>query len=110
MTVRTDYYGDPAYGTLGDFVEFTLAAHQRGIRVIIDLVVNHTSDAHHWFQDARRNEGSKYRDRYAVAKRPAGADKGMVFPGVQKTTWSYDKIAKKWYFHRFYDFQPDLKT
>src|SRR5580700_9694296 len=108
----SDYYGvNPAYGTLGDFVEFTHGASQRGIRVIIDLVVNHTSDEHLWFQDARQNQDSKYREWYVWShRRPAGAEKGMVFPGVQKTTWTYDKIAKEWYFHRFYDFQPDLNT
>ena len=108
----SDYYGvDSAYGTLGDFVEFTHAAKQRGIRVLIDLVVNHTSDEHHWFQEARRDPNSKYRDWYVWSKtRPANADKGMVFPGVQKSTWSRDSVAKLWYFHRFYDFQPDLNT
>jgi len=107
-----DYYGvDQRYGTVGDFVEFTHAAKQRGMRVLIDLVVNHTSDQHPWFQDARRDPKSKYRDWYVWSKkRPRGADKGIVFPGVQKSTWSYDKQAKEWYFHRFYDFQPDLNT
>jgi maltose alpha-D-glucosyltransferase / alpha-amylase len=108
----SDYYGvNPAYGTLGDFVEFAHAAEQRGIRVIIDLVVNHTSERHPWFQAARRDRKSKYRDWYVWSdKKPPGAAKGVVFPGVQKSTWSYDKIAKAWYFHRFYDFQPDLNT
>jgi maltose alpha-D-glucosyltransferase/alpha-amylase len=108
----SDYYGvNPAYGTLGDFVEFTHAAKQRGIRVLIDLVVNHTSNEHHWFQEARRDPNSKYRDWYVWSKkRPSHADTGMVFPGVQKTPWSYDSVAKEWYFHRFYDFQPDLNT
>jgi maltose alpha-D-glucosyltransferase/alpha-amylase len=108
----SDYYGvNPAYGTLGDFVEFTHAAKQRGIRVLIDLVVNHTSIAHPWFQEARRDPNSKYRDWYVWSKtRPANADKGMVFPGVQKSTWTRDPVAKQWYFHRFYDFQPDLNT
>src|SRR5690349_10724027 len=107
-----DYYGvDPRYGTLGDFVEFTHAAEQRGIGVLIDLVVNHTSNEHPWFQQARRDPNSKYRDWYVWSKKkPAGADQGMVFPGVQKSTWSYDRDAKAWYFHRFYDFQPDLNT
>jgi maltose alpha-D-glucosyltransferase/alpha-amylase len=107
-----DYYGvDPRYGTLGDFVEFTHGCHQRGIRVIIDLVVNHTSDAHPWFRDARSSPDSPYRDWYVWAdKKPANADKGVVFPGVQKSTWTRDKLAKAWYFHRFYDFQPDLNT
>jgi maltose alpha-D-glucosyltransferase / alpha-amylase len=108
----TDYYGvDPRYGTLGDFVEFAHGCGQRGIRVLIDLVVNHTSDQHPWFQAARRDPESSYRDWYVWAKRkPPQADTGMVFPGVQKSTWSHDAVAKAWYFHRFYDFQPDLNT
>jgi len=107
-----DYYNvDPRYGTLGDFVEFTHAAHQRGMRVMIDLVVNHTSDRHPWFRDACRNPKSKYRDWYVWSKtRPENANEGMVFPGVQKSTWTYEKTAKAWYFHRFFDFQPDLDT
>src|SRR5262249_55552080 len=110
VSVISDYCGfNSASGTLGDFVEFTHAAKQRGIRVLIDLVVNHTSNEHRWFQEARRDPKSKYRDWYIWSKkRPANADKGMGFPGVQKTTWSHDSVAKDWYFHRFYDFQPYL--
>ena len=106
----SDYYGvDPRYGTLGDFVEFTNAAKQRGMRVLIDLVVNHTSDQHPWFKQARRN--SKHRDWYVWSKKkPPNAKRGVVFPGVQKSTWNYDSEAKAWYFHRFYEFQPDLNT
>jgi maltose alpha-D-glucosyltransferase/alpha-amylase len=108
----SDYYGvNPRYGTLGDFVEFTHGCGQRGIRVIIDLVVNHTSDQHRWFQSARSAKDSPYRDWYVWAdKRPTNAGQGMVFPGVQKSTWTRDKEAGAWYFHRFYDFQPDLNT
>jgi len=108
----SDYYGvNSRHGTLGDFVEFTHGAEQRGIRVIMDLVVNHTSDRHPWFQEACRDPKSKYRDWYIWSdKKPPNANKGMVFPGVQKSTWSYDKTARAWYFHRFYDFQPDLNT
>jgi len=108
----SNYYEvDPRYGTLGDFVEFTHAAQERGIRVIIDLVVNHTSDQHAWFQEARRDPHSRHRDWYVWSrKKPRGANKGMVFPGVQKSTWSYDSVARAWYFHRFYNFQPDLNT
>ena len=108
----SDYYGvNSRHGTLGDFVEFTHGAEQRGIRVIMDLVVNHTSDRHPWFQEARRDPNSKYRDWYIWSdKKPPNANKGMVFPGVQKSTWSHDKTARAWYFHRFYDFQPDLNT
>ncbi len=108
----SDYYQvDPAYGTLGDFVDFTHQAHQYGMRVLIDLVVNHTSDQHLWFQQARKDPKSKYRDYYVWSKkRPHTHDEGMVFPGVQKTTWTFDTAAKAYYFHRFYRFQPDLDT
>ena len=108
----SDYYNvDPRYGTLGDFADFTNACRQRGLRVMIDLVVNHTSDQHAWFQDARRDPSSKYRDWYVWSKKkPLNAKEGIVFPGVQKSTWTYDKQAALWYFHRFYSFQPDLNT
>jgi maltose alpha-D-glucosyltransferase/alpha-amylase len=107
-----DYYGvNPHYGTLGDFVEFTQGCRQRGLRVLIDLVVNHTSDQHPWFQEARRDPDSKYRDWYVWSKKkPKNAASGVVFPGVQKSTWTRDDVAKEYYFHRFYDFQPDLNT
>ncbi len=107
-----DYYGvDPRYGTLGDFVEFAEGCKQRGMRVLIDLVVNHTSNEHPWFQEACRDPQSKYREWYVWSdKKPKNAASGVVFPGVQKSTWSYEKTAKAYYFHRFYDFQPDLNT
>ena len=107
-----DYYNvDPQYGTLGDFVEFTHACGQRGIRVLIDLVVNHTSDQHAWFREARRDEHSKHREWYVWSKkRPQYSKDGVVFPGVQNSTWTRDEQSKCWYFHRFYDFQPDLNT
>jgi maltose alpha-D-glucosyltransferase / alpha-amylase len=108
----SDYYSvDPRYGTLGDFVDFTHGAKQRGIRVLIDLVVNHTSDQHPWFKEARRDPQSKYRNWYVWSKKkPKNAKSGMVFPGVQKSTWTYDEEARAYYFHRFYEFQPDLNT
>jgi maltose alpha-D-glucosyltransferase/alpha-amylase len=108
----SDYYAvNPAFGSLGDFVEFTHGARQRGIRVLIDPVVNHTSKEHPWFQEARRDPKSRYHDWYVWSKRrPPHAKEGMAFPGVQKATWTYDEVAKAWYFHRFYDFQPDLNT
>jgi maltose alpha-D-glucosyltransferase / alpha-amylase len=107
-----DYYGvNPHFGTLGDFVEFTQGCRQRGLRVLIDLVVNHTSDQHPWFQEARRDPDSKYRNWYVWSKKkPRNAASGVVFPGVQKSTWTRDDVAKEYYFHRFYDFQPDLNT
>jgi maltose alpha-D-glucosyltransferase/alpha-amylase len=105
-----DYYRvDPQYGDLGDFVAFSHQAKLHGIRIIIDLVVNHTSDEHPWFQDARRDEHSKYRDYYIWSKeRPENWDQGMVFPGVQESTWTYDEEAEAYFFHRFHSFQPDL--
>lgn len=107
-----DYYGvDPRYGTLGDFVEFTHGCRQRGMRVLIDLVINHTSDQHPWFQAARKDPNSRYRDWYVWSKKkPKDAASGVVFPGVQKSTWDYDSEARAYYFHRFYKFQPDLNT
>ena len=108
----SDYYNvDPKYGTLGDFVEFTHGCRQRGLRILIDLVVNHTSDQHPWFKSARSDPASPYRDWYVWSKtKPSNADDGIVFPGVQRSTWSRDPEAKSYYFHRFYDFQPDLDT
>lgn len=107
-----DYYTvDPKYGTLGDFVEFSHAARDRGIRILCDLVVNHTSIDHPWFQEARRDPNSKYRDYYVWSKeKPPNADEGMVFPGKQETTWSWDDAAGMYYYHRFYWHQPDLNT
>ncbi|MEV4772289.1 alpha-amylase family protein [Micromonospora humida] len=106
----TDFYNvDPRLGTLGDFAELLHQAQNRGIRVIIDLVVNHTSDQHPWFQSARSSPDSPYRDWYVWADHePADRHQGMVFPGEQHETWSYDRTAKAWYYHRFYQFQPDL--
>ncbi len=106
----TDFYGiDPAYGSSGDFVEFMHQAKRRGLKVIIDLVVNHTSNEHPWFQEARKGDISPYHDWYIWSKeQPDDWNDGMVFPGVQERTWTYDERAKKYYYHRFYDFQPDL--
>lgn len=106
----TDYYGvDPELGSLGDFVDFAHEAKKHGIRVMMDLVVNHTSDQHPWFKSAVNDPNSKFRDWYVWSdKKPRDANKGMVFPGVQKATWTYHPKAKRYYFHRFYDFQPDL--
>jgi maltose alpha-D-glucosyltransferase/alpha-amylase len=108
----SDYYGvHPRTGTFGDVVEFMNQARQLGLRVIVDLVVNHTSDQHPWFKAARRDPASSYRQYYVWSKkRPRNWNKGMVFPGVQTSTWSHDPVAREYYFHRFYDFQPDLNT
>jgi maltose alpha-D-glucosyltransferase/alpha-amylase len=105
-----DYYGvDPRLGTLGDFVEVMRKARERGLRVIIDLVVNHTSDQHPWFQSARRSRDSPYRDFYIWSDTlPADAHEGMVFPGYQDAIWDWDEAAGAYYYHRFYAHQPDL--
>ena len=105
-----DFYGvDRRFGSSGDFVEFVHRAKSRGIRVIVDLVVNHTSDRHPWFRSAREDPESPHHDWYVWAdKRPSTWRQGTVFPGHQRATWSRDPKAKQWYFHRFYDFQPDL--
>ena len=106
----SDYYGiDPRLGSLGDFVELAGQARSRGIRLLLDLVVNHTSDQHPWFQSARSDPNSPYRDWYVWSKdEPSDRRQGIVFPGEQTETWTFDDDAKLWYFHRFYDFQPDL--
>ena len=106
----SDFYGiDPRLGSLGDFAELTRRAHERGIKIVLDLVVNHTSDEHPWFQSARRSPESPFRDWYVwSAEEPPNKHQGTVFPGEQTETWTNDPMAGAWYFHRFYDFQPDL--
>ncbi|MBD3881480.1 alpha-glucosidase C-terminal domain-containing protein [Phormidium tenue FACHB-886] len=106
----TDYYSvDPRLGTLGDFVEFTRQANRRGMRVIVDLVINHTSTDHPWFQAACQDKNSKYRDFYVWSEeKPEDAEEGIVFPGRQDSTWTYNEAAGAFYMHRFYDHQADL--
>lgn len=105
-----DYYNvDPRLGDLGDFVEFARQAQERGIRIIIDLVINHTSNQHPWFQAACQDKHSKYRNYYVWSEeKPEDAEEGIVFPGFQKSTWSYSEAAGAYYAHRFYDHQADL--
>ncbi|GIH28271.1 alpha-amylase [Acrocarpospora phusangensis] len=107
-----DFYSiDPRLGTLGDFVEFMRVARDRGIRVIADLVVNHTSDRHPWFQDARSSRDSERRDWYIWSDKPEPDDpKGVVFPDQEDSLWELDEGTGQYYFHRFYKFQPDLNT
>jgi maltose alpha-D-glucosyltransferase/alpha-amylase len=108
----SDYYSvHPKHGSLGDFVEFTNHAHALGLRIIVDLVASHSSNEHPWFQSAREDDNSPFRDWYVWSdERPDDHASGVVFPGVQKTNWTWDRTARKYYFHRFYDFQPDLDT
>jgi maltose alpha-D-glucosyltransferase / alpha-amylase len=106
----TDFYSvDPRHGNLGDFVHFSREARHRGMKVIVDLVVNHTSVDHPWFQSARSAEDSPYRGWYVWSKeKPDDISKGIIFPGVQEAVWTYDRTAKAWYMHRFFKFQADL--
>jgi maltose alpha-D-glucosyltransferase/alpha-amylase len=101
---------NPSYGTLDDFKEFLDAAHQRGLRVITELVINHTSDQHPWFQRARRAPpGSPERDFYVWSDTP---DKyqgvRIIFQDFEPSNWSWDPLAKAYFWHRFYAHQPDL--
>jgi maltose alpha-D-glucosyltransferase / alpha-amylase len=107
-----DYYGvDARHGSSGDFVDFMHKAKKLGIKVIIDLVVNHTSDQHPWFKDARSAKDARFRDWYVWAdKKPSDWNEGMVFPGVQEATWTLDKKTNTYYHHRFFEYQPDLNT
>jgi maltose alpha-D-glucosyltransferase / alpha-amylase len=102
---------DPRYGSLADFVEFTNEASERGIRVIVDLVANHTSDEHPWFQAARKDPDSPYRDYYVWREDdPGDTSHEVVFPGEQDGIWTFDEVAGAWYLHHFYEFQPDLNV
>ena len=108
----TDFYGvDPRLGTLGEFVEFVRTARDRGIRVIADLVVNHTSDEHPWFVEARSSRDNRYRDWYIWSdEEPADAAEGVVFPDQETSIWELDEKTGQYYLHQFYRYQPDLNV
>lgn len=108
----TDFYSvDPRLGTLGDFVEFMRTARDRGIRVIADLVVNHTSDEHPWFKEARSSRDSAKRDWYIWQDDPDPVDpKDLVFPDKEDSIWELDEKTGQYYLHSFYRFQPDLNV
>ena len=108
----SDYYSvHEKHGSLGDFVSFMEHAKALGLRVIVDLVVSHSSIDHPWFQAARSDSKSPYRDWYVWAdERPKNHRDGIVFPGRQTTTWTWDRQAGQYYFHRFYRHQADLNT
>jgi trehalose synthase len=108
----TDFYGvDPRLGSLGDFAEFVRTARDRGLKVIADLVVNHTSAEHPWFQSARSSPDSPYRDWYVWREEAPPEKPGdVVFPDKEKSIWTFDKEAGRFYLHRFYRTQPDLNV
>ena len=101
----------PELGTHGDFAEMLRTARDRGIRVIADLVMNHTSDQHPWFQAARADRDSPYRDFYVwVDEKPEEKPGDIVFPDHESSNWAWDDEAGQYYLHRFYSFQPDLNV
>jgi len=108
----TDFYGvDERLGTHGDVVELIRTANDRGIRVIVDLVVNHTSDQHPWFRSSRSDVNSPYRDWYVWRDEPPpGREVDNVFPDKEDGIWSFDEEAGQYYLHRFYRHQPDLNV
>ena len=107
----SDYYHiGTRVGTAADFLAFLHKAGEHGIRVIIDLVANHTSNEHPWFEAARRDEKSHFRDYYVWSPDPPPVEPGThsIFPGEETSVWTYDEVARAYYFHKFYHFQPDL--
>ena len=107
----SDYWGiHPNYGSLDDFKRFLDAAHARGMRVITELVINHTSSDHRWFQQARTSPpGSPERDFYVWSDRADKyADARVIFQDFEVSNWTWDPLAKAYYWHRFYSHQPDL--
>src|SRR5579863_2081582 len=100
----------PTYGTMEDFTAFLAAAHERGLQVMIELVVNHTSDQHPWFQRARRSPpGSPERDYYVWSDTDKKyQDARIIFTDTEKSNWTWDPEAKAYYWHRFFSHQPDL--
>jgi len=107
----TDFYSvDKRLGHLGDVVELIRSAKDRGIRVITDIVVNHTSDKHPWFQAARSSKSSPYRDFYVWRDKPPKDAPASVFPGEEDGVWTLDERTNQYYLHRFYHHQPDLNV
>jgi trehalose synthase len=107
----TDFYGvDARLGNHGDLVEVLRTAQDRGMRVIADLVVNHSSDQHPWFRSARRSTSSPYRDWYVWRDEPPEQQPEVVFPDQEDSVWTHDEKSGQYYLHRFYRHQPDLNV
>lgn len=103
------YDVNPDYGNLDDFKNFLEAAHARGLRVIADLVVNHVSDQHHWFQEARKGRDNPYHDFFVWSDTGAEyPDARIIFVDTEKSNWTWDPITERYYWHRFFSQQPDL--
>ena len=105
----SDYYSvHPSYGTLEDFRAFLTAAHQRGIRVLVELVLNHTSDQHPWFQESRQSRDNARRDWYVWSDtdtRYHGVR--IIFLDTERSNWAWDPVSQCYYWHRFFSQQPD---
>ena len=107
----SDFFGiDKRLGDFGDFTEMIRMAKDRGIRVIIDLVVNHTSDEHPWFVESRKSKDNEYRDFYVWRDHPPRKKEDPVFPDKETSVWELDKKTNQYYLHHFYRFQPDLNV
>jgi len=106
----SDYYSvHSSYGTLEDFKRFLASAHQRRIRVIIEMVLNHTSDQHPWFQESRSSKENPRRDWYVWSDSDTGYPKaGINFRDTELSNWAWDPVSKSYYWHRFFSHQPDL--
>ena len=106
-----DYKGvHPSYGTMRDFRQFVRVAHRLGLRVITELIINHTSDQHPWFERARRAPpGSLYRDWYVWSDSPEKyTGTRIIFVDTETSNWTWDPVAKQYFWHRFFSHQPDL--
>jgi maltose alpha-D-glucosyltransferase/alpha-amylase len=99
----------PQYGSVADFNELVLAAHERGMRIVVDLVMNHTSDAHPWFQASRSDPDGPYGDFYVWSDDASRyADARIIFVDTETSNWTFDSVRRQFYWHRFFSHQPDL--
>ena len=100
---------DPRYGTMEDFRDLVIEAHSRGIRIVVDMVLNHTSDQHPWFQASRQDPSGPYGDFFVWRDRPSEyLDARVIFVDTEDSNWSWDPVRQQYYWHRFFSHQPDL--
>lgn len=100
----------PTYGNLEDFKTLVAAVHERNMKIIADLIPNHTSDQHEWFQKSRISKDSPYRDYYVWSDTDTKYKEArIIFTDTEPSNWTWDPVAKQYYWHRFFASQPDLK-
>ena len=106
----SDHYGiHPDYGTLEDFKDLVRTVHEKGLKIIVDLVLNHTSDEHEWFRQARKSKASPYREYYVWSDSPdVYQDARIIFLDTEGSNWAWEEESQQYYWHRFYSSQPDL--